>query len=172
MKKEKLLNLSFLILSPLHPVGIIFMFRKKLENQNFEIFNVSLIIGTILFVCFGFLFTHCSSKKYYVPQGYEFLTQHINLFWMRYYIFHLILDDIQYQKNYTYYYKSVVFYSPLIFLTFSLRYIISGKIVKKIKNGEIGNTIIIGSSKKLSIFLMKNKLPKSSGNKIIGFIKE
>ena len=178
-KRETLKFIFFDIISSSSSWVLFFMFRKKLENQNFEIFNVSLIIGTI-FVCLFWISLYTLLGKYKnvlrASRLHEFFnTIYQSLLGCVIIFFILILDDIQYQKNYIYYYKSVVFlFSSHFFLTFSLRYIISSKIVKKIKNGEIGfNTIIIGSSKKaFNIFNELNKLPKSSGNKIIGFIKE
>ena len=112
-KRETLKFIFFDIISSSSSWVLFFMFRKKLENQNFEIFNVSLIIGTI-FVCLFWISLYTLLGKYKnvlrASRLHEFFnTTYQSLLGCVIIFFILILDDIQYQKNYTYYYKSVVF---------------------------------------------------------------
>tara|TARA_B100000579_G_scaffold377107_1_gene342969 strand:- start:169 stop:1572 length:1404 start_codon:yes stop_codon:yes gene_type:complete len=177
-KKE---TLKFILLDTLMALTswvLFFMFRKELENQAFEIQDNALIQGTII-ICFFWICLYGLSGKYQnvlrasrLQEFYKTLSQTtigcIIIFFI------LIIDDIEYQKNYNYYYKSIVFlFSTHFTLTFAFRYILTSRIVKKIKTGKIGfKTIIIGSSKRaLEIFNQIKNAPESSGNEFIGIIK-
>ena len=178
---KKIETLKFIFFDTLTAISswtLFFMFRKNLENQVFEIQDTSFIKGSVV-VCFFWISLYSLSGKYQnvlrasrLQEFYKTLTQTIIGCIIIFFI--LILDDIEYQKNYKYYYKSILFLFSIHFsLTFFFRYILTKIIVQKIKNEKIGfNTIIIGSSQKaLDIFnLIKNK-PKSTGNKFIGVIQ-
>ena len=177
-KKETLKFIFFDALTAISSWVLFFMFRKSLENQVFEIHNASLIQGSTV-VCFFWIFLYVLSGKYQnilrtsrLQEFYKTLTQ--TLIGCVIIFFILIIDDIEYQKNYNYYYKSILFLFSIHFsLTFSFRYVLTYLIVRKIKNGEIGfKTIIIGSSKKaLDIYNQITTTHKSTGNKFIGIIK-
>jgi exopolysaccharide biosynthesis polyprenyl glycosylphosphotransferase len=85
--------------------------------------------------------------------------------------FTLILDDTI--PSYRSYYLSI---SVLFFLQFFLTYIprvfITTATIQKIRSGKIGfNTLLIGGNKRaLEIYTKLTAIPKSSGNKIVGFI--
>lgn len=177
-KKETFKFIFFDSLTAISSWVLFFMFRKNLENQVFEIHNVSLIQGSAA-VCFFWIFLYVLSGKYQnilrtsrLQEFYKTLTQTIIGCVIIFFI--LIIDDIEYQKNYNYYYKSILFlFSTHFCLTFLFRYVLTNIIVQKIKNGKIGfKTIIIGSSKKaLDIYNQITTKHKSTGNKFIGIIK-
>jgi len=177
-KTETLKFIFYDILTSISSWVLFFMFRKNLENQVFQIQDTSLIQGSIV-VCFFWISIYTLSGKYQnvlrasrLQELYKTLTQTIIGCIIIFFI--LIIDDIEYQKNYNYYYKSILFlFSTHFGLTFFFRYILTTIIVKKIKNGKIGfKTIIIGSSKKaIDIFNQIINRPSSTGNKFIGFIQ-
>ncbi len=85
--------------------------------------------------------------------------------------FTLLLND--YKPSYNSYYKAI---TTLFFIHFSLtaisRFIITSQSAYKIHNRIIGfKTLIIGSDKKaVQIFNELEKMPKSMGHKILGFV--
>jgi len=177
-KIEKLKLILFDILTALGSWMLFFMFRKNLENQVFNIQDTLLIKGCVV-ICIFWLCLYTLSGKYQnvlrasrLQEFYKTLTQTIIGCIIIFFI--LIIDDIEYQKNYSYYYKSILFLFSIHFmLTFFARYILINRIVNKIQTGKIGfNTVIIGSSKKaLNIFNKIKNTPKSTGNQFIGIIQ-
>ncbi len=177
-KIEKLKLIFFDILTALGSWMLFFMFRKNLENQVFKIQDTLLIKGCVV-ICIFWLCLYTLSGKYQnvlrasrLQEFYKTLTQTIIGCIIIFFI--LIIDDIEYQKNYSYYYKSILFLFSIHFmLTFFARYILINRIVNKIQTGKIGfNTVIIGSSKKaLNIFNKITNTPKSTGNHFIGIIQ-
>ncbi len=177
-KIEKLKLVFFDTLTALSSWILFFMFRKNLENQIFKIQDTLLIKGCVV-ICIFWLCLYTLSGKYQnvlrasrLQEFYKTLTQTIIGCMIIFFI--LIIDDIEYQKNYNYYYKSILFlFSTHFMLTFFARYILINRIVKKIHTGKIGfKTIIIGSSKKaLNIFNEIKNTPKSSGNQFVGIIQ-
>ena len=178
---KKIETLKFIFSDTLTSISswvLFFMFRKNLENQVFKIQDSSLIQGSIA-VCFFWILIYTLSGKYQnvlrasrLQEFYKTLTQTIIGCVIIFFI--LIIDDIEHQKNHNYYYKSILFlFSTHFGLTFFFRYILTRRIVKKIKNGQIGfKTIIIGSSKKaIDIFKQITNRPTSTGNKFIGVIQ-
>ena len=177
-KKETLKFIFFDTLTAISSWTLFFMFRKNLENQVFNIEDTAFIKGSIV-VCFFWVFVYTLSGKYQnvlrasrLQEFYKTLTQTIIGCVVIFFI--LIIDDIEYQKNHNYYYKSILFlFSTHFILTFFFRYILTNIIVRKIKNGKIGfKTIIIGSSTEaLNIFNQITNTTRSNGNEFIGIIQ-
>ncbi len=177
-KIETIKFIFFDILTSINSWILFFMYRKKLENQAFEFLDYSLINGCIV-ICIFWISIYTLSGKYQnvlrVSRLQEFYTT-INqtIIGCIIIFFILIIDDIEYQTNYNYYYKSILFLFTTHFtLTFLFRYILTYIVVKKIEKGDIGfSTILIGSSKKaINIYNQIMNLPRSSGYKLIGFIE-
>ncbi len=135
-KTETLKFIFYDILTSISSWVLFFMFRKNLENQVFQIQDTSLIQGSIV-VCFFWISIYTLSGKYQnvlrasrLQELYKTLTQTIIGCIIIFFI--LIIDDIEYQKNYNYYYKSILFlFSTHFGLTFFFRYILTTIIKKK-----------------------------------------
>ena len=85
--------------------------------------------------------------------------------------FTLLLDDTIY--NYKNYYSSIsVLFFLQFFLTYIPRLILTTSTIEKIRSGRIGfNTLLVGGNgRAMEIYQKMTSLPKSSGNKIVGFI--
>ena len=175
---ETIKFIFFDILTSVSSWILFFMFRKKLENQAFEFLDHSLIKGCIV-ICVFWISIYTLSGKYQnvlrvsrLQEFYKTINQTIIGCIIIFFI--LIIDDIEYQTNYNYYYKSILFLFTTHFaLTFLFRYILTYRIVKKIEKGNIGfSTILIGSSKKaINIYNQIMDLPRSSGYKLIGLVE-
>jgi len=158
-KSETFKFILFDTLTALSSWVLFFMYRKNLEEQVFEIQDTSLIKGSVA-ICIFWTFLYIFFGKYQnvyrtsrIQEFYKTISQ--SIVGCIIIFFFLIIDDIEYHKNYKYYYKSILFLFTTHFcLTFFFRYILTNNIVKKIKKGEIGfKTIIIGSSEKaINIF--------------------
>ena len=172
---------KFILFDTLTALGswvLFFMYRKNLEEQIFKIQDTSLIKGSVA-ICIFWTFLYIFFGKYQnvyrtsrIQEFYKTISQ--SIVGCIIIFFFLIIDDIEYHKNYKYYYKSILFLFTTHFcLTFFFRYILTNNIVKKIKKGKIGfKTIIIGSSEKaINIFNEITNAPKSTGNEIIGIVK-
>ena len=175
---ETIKFIFFDILTSVNSWILFFMFRKKLEKQTFEFLDPSLIKGCIV-ICIFWISIYTLSGKYQnvlrvsrLKEFYKTINQTIIGCIIIFFI--LIIDDIEYQTNYNYYYKSILFLFTTHFtLTFLFRYVLTHRIVKKIEKGDIGfSTILIGSSKKaINIYNQIMDLPKSSGYKLIGLVE-
>jgi len=85
--------------------------------------------------------------------------------------FVLLLDDII--RSYRSYYLLIsVLFCLQFFLTYIPRLLLTSATIKKIRSGKIGyNTLLIGGNgRALEIYNKLTTIPKSSGNKIVGFI--
>lgn len=85
--------------------------------------------------------------------------------------FKLVLDDII--KNYTDYYKSILFLFTIQFsITYFFRLIITSRTIHKIQNGKIGfKTILVGTNgEAVKIYNELKKRKNYYGNKIIGYV--
>ncbi|MEZ4755777.1 MAG: sugar transferase [Flavobacteriales bacterium] len=85
--------------------------------------------------------------------------------------FVLLLDDEV--ANYRYYYRSFVALFLLHFgITFVLRFLLTSSTVHKVHQRKIGfNTILVGGNERaMAIYEEIEALPKSTGNRFIGFV--
>ena len=158
--------------------SIFFYFRKSLEGKNFELYDKNFLVGTI-FILLVWAIIYVLSGRY----ENVFRVSRLQTFYSTFFqtiigctiiFFTLIIDDIKYQQNYYYYYYSISTLFLIHFIvTFILRYSLTSIIIHKIKSGKIGfNTIIIGCSEKaFKIYTYLQKTPRSTGNKIIGYIQ-
>lgn len=85
--------------------------------------------------------------------------------------FALLLDDEV--ANYRYYYRSFVALFLLHFgITFTLRFLITSRTVRKVHDREIGfNTVLVGGNERaVAIHQEIEGMPKSPGNRFVGFV--
>lgn len=85
--------------------------------------------------------------------------------------FLLLLDDEV--AGYRYYYRSFLALFLLQFgITFALRFTITSRTVRRVHEREIGfNTILVGGNERaLAIYEEMESLPRSTGNRFIGFV--
>ncbi|MCX6181001.1 MAG: sugar transferase [Bacteroidetes bacterium] len=160
--------------------GIFFIYRKRNLEKTSEVFeeiihNPKLHAGIIVIPFFWFClyllqgqYSNVYRKSRLRESGQTLL---ISAFGVIIIFFTLLLND--YNPSYNTYYKSITTLFLLHFLLTGLsRFIITSQSAYKIHNRIIGfKTLIIGSDKKaVQIFNELEKMPKSMGHKIIGFV--
>ena len=177
MSIEKYKRIFFDIISAATSWILFFIYRKEIiENVQFEVSH-TLIYGTII-VTLLWMSIYILSGNYIdvrrVSRLNEFhrtITQ--SIIGCLIIFFGLIIDDIEYYQNYTTYYQAVFILISLHFvITFSTRHALTTRMVRKIQTGKITfNTIIIGNTKTICDVLESlSEMPRSTGNKIIGYI--
>ncbi len=85
--------------------------------------------------------------------------------------FALLLDDVIATPAY-YYYSFGVLFGLNFFLLFGLRFLLTSRTVKRVHDRRIGfNTVLVGGSEKaIAIHQEIEGLPKSPGNRFVGFV--
>lgn len=85
--------------------------------------------------------------------------------------FALLLDDVIATPAY-YYYSFGVLFGLNFFLLFGLRFLLTSRTVRRVHDRRIGfNTVLVGGSEKaISIHQEIEGLPKSPGNRFVGFV--
>ncbi len=160
--------------------GTFFIYRKgKLDQSDFILkeilhdpkLHAGLLAIPFFWFCLYLLqgqYSNVFRKSRLKETGQTFL---ITFFGVIAIFFTLLLND--YRPSYNTYYKSI---STLFLIHFTLtalsRFTITSRLAYKIHNRIIGfNTLIIGSDKKaVQIYNELEKMPKSMGHKILGFI--
>ena len=156
---------------------IFFYCRKKfIEEIQFEI-TQTLILG-IIAVSFFWIILYVLSGTYIEVRRVSRLNELQNtivqtVIGCLIIFFALIIDDIENYTNYKFYYQSLSILTISHFtLTFIFRYLITSKMVHKIHSGEVVfKTILIGDPTTITeTYQLLAKVPRSEGNKIIGYI--
>jgi len=179
MNAEQLKRIVFDLISATIAWILFFCYRKKIiENAELEI-SETLIYGTVAVSIF-WLIIYVLSDNYKDVRRVSrlnelYTTIFQSVFGCLIIFFFLIIDDIENYTNYKFYYESIfVLTLSHFFITFLFRYMITNSMVNQIHSKKITfNTILIGNPKSIvKIFNLIETMPRSAGNKIIGYIND
>ena len=179
MNTEQLKRIVFDLISATIAWILFFCYRKKIiENAELEI-SETLIYGTVAVSIF-WLIIYVLSDNYKDVRRVSrlnelYTTIFQSVFGCLIIFFFLIIDDIENYTNYKFYYESIfVLTLSHFFITFLFRYMITNSMVNQIHSKKVTfNTILIGNPKSIvKIFNLIETMPRSAGNKIIGYIND
>ncbi|MAZ55898.1 MAG: polyprenyl glycosylphosphotransferase [Flavobacteriales bacterium] len=179
MNTEQLKRIVFDLISATIAWILFFCYRKKIiEKAELEI-SETLIYGTVAVSLF-WLIIYILSDNYKDVRRVSrlnelYTTIFQSVFGCLIIFFFLIIDDIEHYRNYKFYYESILVLTlSHFFITFLFRYMITNSMVNQIHNKKVTfNTILIGNPKSIiKIFNLIDAMPRSAGNKIIGYIND